>query len=171
MSRLVSGEEFEKFVLGYTRCAFRLETRDRYRAKEEHEPLRRFLAGCPDYAWNEGWAEMIRRRTAAGQRMERVRVVSWPHGDYARFLLDLARVNVAAGEDIRYLPRRKAAGLDLPGHDFWLIDFSRVGILRFGGDDVLAGAEVTADPQIVARYRRYREGAWRAAIPFGQYGG
>ena len=38
--------------------------------------------------------------------MERVRVVSEPHSDYTRFGIDLARrLNVPAGEDIRYLPR------------------------------------------------------------------
>ena len=42
--------------------------------------------------------------------MTRVRVVSEPHDDYTRFLLDLARINVAAGEDIRYLPARPGEG-------------------------------------------------------------
>jgi hypothetical protein len=169
VTQLVRGEQFEEVVLGYQRTAFRLETRERYIDPEEREPLRRFLAGEPDYAWNEQWAAMIRRRTADGQRIERVRIVSEPHGDYTRFLLDLARVNVAAGEDIRYLPRHQAKGLGLPGHDFWLIDFSKVGVLRFGGGGVLLGAEITTDPDAVARYRHYRDVAWRSAIPFEEY--
>ncbi len=140
MTQLLRGQAFADFVLGYEHTAFRLETRERYNEPEEAEQVRRFLAGEPDYAWNEEWAAMMRRRTALGQRMMRVRIVSEPRSDYTRFGLDLARVNVAAGEDIRYLPREQAKDLDLPGHDFWLVDSSRVGILRFGYDDVLLGA-------------------------------
>jgi len=169
VTSLVSGGEFAGFVLGFEHAAFRLELRERYNEPEEAGPLRRFLAGEPDYGWNEEWAAMIRRRAASGQRMMRVRVVTEPHSDYTRFGLDLARVNVAAGEDIRYLPRASAAGLDLPGHDFWLIDSCRVGILRFGDDDLLAGAEVTADPAVVARHCHWRDVAWRFAVPFAEY--
>jgi hypothetical protein len=157
------------FVLGYKRSAFRLEVRERYSEPEEIEPLRRFLAGAPDYAWNEEWAAMIGRRTACGQRMERVRVVTEPHSDYTRFGLDLARVNVSAGEDIRYLPRDQAVGLDLPGYDFWLIDSSGVGILRFSGDDVLLGAEILDDPAVVGRHCYLRDVAWQHAVPFAEY--
>jgi Family of unknown function (DUF6879) len=171
VTQLVRGERFEEFVLGFQRTAFRLETRERYHDAEEIEPLRRFLTGEPDYAWNEEWAAMIRRRTAEGQRMERVRIVSEPHSEYVRFLLDLARVNVASGEDIRYLSRHLAEDLDLPGHDFWMIDFIRVGILRFGADNVLLGAELTEDPEVVNQYRHYRDVALGHAIAFAEYGG
>jgi hypothetical protein len=108
---------------------------------------------------------MMRRRTALGQRMARVRIVAEPHSDYTRFGIDLARINVAAGEDIRYLPRAKAMGLDLPSHDFWLIDSRRVAILHFGDDDVLLGAEIATGPTVVARHSGWRDMAWRAAVP------
>ena len=169
MSRFVGGPEFAGFVLGYQRTAFRLEQRERYRDREEDEPFRRFLAGEPDYSWNDEWESMMRRRTADGQRMTRVRVVSEPHDGYTRFLLDLARVNVAAGEDIRYLPRDRAKGLDLPGYDFWLIDSTRVGILQFREDDVLLGAGIHDDPAVVMRHCRYRDAALQHAVPFAEY--
>lgn len=111
------------------------------------------------------------RRTADGQRMARVRIVSEPHDDYTRFLRDLARVNVAAGEDIRYLPRHKAKELDLPDHDFWLIDSAKVGILQFGRDDALLGAEVRNDPAIVVRHCYYRDVALQHATPSVEYAG
>lgn len=171
MTELLRGEQFTKFVLGYERDAFRLETREHYREAEEDEPLRRFLAGQPDYAWNQEWAAMIRHRTMRGQRMSRVRVVAEPHSDYTRFGIDLARVNVAAGEDIRYLPRPRAAVLDLPRHDFWLIDSHTVAILHFGDDDTLTGAEVRTDPAAVEQHRRWRTVAWAAAMPLAQYAG
>jgi hypothetical protein len=169
VTQLIRGQELADFVLGYEHAAFRLEVRERYNEAEEAEPLRRFLAGEPDYSWNEEWAAMMRQRTADGQRMQRARIVSEPHSDYTRFGLDLARVNVAAGEDIRYLSRDRAEGLDLPGYDFWLIDSSRVAILRFGEDDILCGAEIPADPAVVARHRHWRDLAWRHAIPFTAY--
>ncbi len=169
MTQLLSGQAFAEFVLGFEHTAFRLETRERYNEADEADQMRLFLAGEPDYAWNVEWAAMIQRRTASGQRMMRVRVVSEPHSEYTRFGLDLARVNVAAGEDIRYLPRERAAGLDLPGHDFWLIDSSRVGILRFADNDVLLGAQILSDPVDVVRHCYWRDVAWRYAVPFTVY--
>ena len=171
MTRLLTGKAAADFVLGYEHAAFRLETRERYNEAEEIEPLRRFLAGKPDYGWNDEWAAMIERRTALGQRMTRVRVVTEPHSDYTRFGIDLARVNVAAGEDIRYVPRDQATRLDLPDHDFWLIDSSTVGILRFGDDDVLLAVAVAANPAVVDCYRHWREVAWNAAVPLAEYAG
>ncbi len=169
MTQILSGQAFADFVLGYEHTAFRLETRERYDEAEETDQVRRFLAGEPDYSWNDEWAAMIRRRTASGQRMMRVRVVSEPHSDYTRFGLDLARVNVAAGEEIRYLPRKQVEGLDLPGHDFWLIDSSKVGILRFAEDELL-GAEIITDPAVVVRHCYWRDVAWHYAVPFAMYG-
>lgn len=169
MTQLVRGQEFVSFVLGYQHTAFRLERRERYNEQEEAEPLRRFLAGEPDYAWNEEWAAMMRRRTARGERMERVRVVSEPHSDYTRFGLDLARVNVAAGEDIRYLSRDRAEGLDLPDYDYWLIDSCKVGILHFGDDDVLLGAEIHTDPAVIVQHCYWRDLAWHYAVQLVEY--
>jgi len=169
VTQLICGQELADFVLGYQQAAFRLEVRERYNEAEEAEPLRRFLTGEPDYSWNDEWAAMMGRRTAAGQQMERVRIVREPHSDYTRFGLDLARVNVAAGEDIRYLSRDRAETLELPGYDFWLIDSSRVAILRFGEDDVLCGAEISADPAVVARHCLWRDLAWRHATPLAAY--
>ena len=169
MTQLVDGLTLAEVVLGYRHLAFRLETRERYNEAEEVEPLRRFLTGEPDYGWNEDWVGMLRRRAADGQRLERVRVVSEPHSDYTRFGLDLASVNVPAGEDIRYLPRHRAAGLDLPEHDFWLIDSTRLAILRFGEDDQMLGAEVHEDPAIVVKHCYYRDVAWHYAVPFAEY--
>jgi hypothetical protein len=171
VTQVLSGQALAELVLSYQHTAFRLETRERYNEPEEAEPLRRFLDGEPDYSWNTEWAAMIRRRTALGQRMARVRIVAEPHSDYTRFGLDLARVNVAVGEDIRYLPQERARDLGLPGHDFWLIDSRKVAILRFGDDDVLLGAEIPTDPEVIVEHCYWRDLAWRFAIPFTEYAG
>lgn len=54
---LVSGDEFVKLFSSFELSAFRLEMREQYRlAKDEEEPLRRFLAGEPDdLAWMSEW--------------------------------------------------------------------------------------------------------------------
>jgi hypothetical protein len=168
---LVSGQDFIDFVQGYKHTAFRLERQERYNEPEEDEPFRRFLAGEPVRGWNDEWESDMRRRTADGQRMTRVRIVTEPHDDYTRFLLELARINVAVGEDIRYLARHQAKGLDLPEDDFWLIDSTRVGIMRFSDDASLIGAEVFDDPAMVVRHCYYRDVACHYAVPFSEYAG
>lgn len=70
---------------------------------------------------------------------------------------------------IRYLPRRCAAELDLPDHDFWLIDSTTLLILRFGGDDVLLGADLVTDPAVVARHCYYRDVARHYATSWATY--
>jgi hypothetical protein len=172
VSEFVAGQALAKVVLGYEHTAFRLEQRgDDYHEPEEDVPFRRFLDGEPVTVtgWNDDWAEMLRKRLARGERMTRVRVVDKPHGDYTRFLLALAAVNVPAGEDIRYLTRDQARELDLPGHDFWLIDSRRVAILRFAEDDTLVGAEVHDDPAVVVRHCYYRDVACHYAVPYAAY--
>jgi hypothetical protein len=170
VTELVSGRDFFEFVTSYRYTAFRLEVRDRYNTPSEVEPVRRFLAGEPDDdAWMDDWTGMVLRRTLAGQRMERVRIVTEPWSDYTRFGLHLARLNVAAGEEIRYLEREEASQLELPRHDFWLIDSRMVGILRFGNDDVLLGAEIVDDPAVVVEHCQYREIAQHHAVPRAAY--
>jgi len=170
VAKLLTSQEFRGFCEGYEHAAFRLESRERYVDEEEREPLRRFLAGePPDDAWFMDWYQAVARLAAEGRRMERVRVVSEPHSDYTRFGIDLAcRLNVPAGEDIRYLPRHRADELGLPAEDFWLLDSSRVLTLHFDGD-VLLGAELITAPALVVRHARWRDAAWNNAVPVREY--
>lgn len=170
MAELLAGEDFRAVCLGFEHTAFRLETRERYVDDEEREPLRRFLAGePPDDEWFMDWYDAVARLAHAGKRMERVRVVSEPPSEYTRFGIDLARrLNVPAGEDIRYLPRPRAEALGLPDEDFWLLDSSRVLTLRFD-DGVLLGAELITDPAAVVQRAGWRDAAWHYAVRVGEY--
>ncbi len=47
-------------------------------------------------------------------------MVSEPPSDYRRWRYACTDVNVSAGEDVRWLPRTKAAGLLLVGADCWV---------------------------------------------------
>jgi len=51
--------------------------------------------------------------------VRQARIVSEPVTAYTRFLHDTAtEPNIEAGEQIRWLPRKLASGIALPGNDF-----------------------------------------------------
>jgi hypothetical protein len=54
---------------------------------------------------------------ARGVTVRRARVVSEPVGDYIRYEHACTAQNIAAGEDVRWLPRRLASDLLIPGND------------------------------------------------------
>jgi len=167
---LLAGGEFRRLFHEFEQTAFRLETRERY---YESAQLEQFLAGERsgrvevDLSYMSSWLELVAAQHAAGRQVERVRVVSLPPSDYTRYGLWLARHNIQAGEDIRYLPRDRAGGL--PDHDFWLLDSARLYAVRFGADDSLLGAEPVTDPQAVAQARAWREAAWARAVRHEQF--
>ena len=164
------GPEFVQFARSYQHTAYRLEVRDSYADPGEAEHVRRFLAREPaDDSWMEDWMGLILRRTLEGQHVERVRVVSEPWSDYTRFGLNLSRLNVAAGEDIRYLSRGQAMELGLPEHDYWLLDSHKMCILRHDERDVLLGADVISDPTVVVEHAHYRDVARHYALPRAEY--
>ncbi len=45
-----------------------------------------------------------------------------------------AAVNIAAGEQVRWLPRRRAVDLCLPVNDYWLFDNRLLRLHYFSGD-------------------------------------
>jgi hypothetical protein len=165
---LLVGADLRQLFRTFEHTAFRLEVRDSYGVGYEAEPLRRFLAGEPiDLGFLTGWLDLIGELVAEGKRVERVRVVSRPHSDYTRYGLWQARHNVAAGEDIRYLNRTDAA--DLPDHDYWLFDSSRLYVMHFDEHDDLLGAEPVEDPAIVVRHGFWRDAAWHRALAYAKY--
>jgi hypothetical protein len=165
-----AGPEFVQFARSYQHTAYRLEVRDNYADPGEAEHVARFLANEPDDdSWMEDWMGLILRRTLEGQHIGRVRVVSEPWSDYTRFGLNLSRLNVAAGEDIRYMSRQRAKELELPEYDYWLLDSHKMCILRHDDRDVLLGADVITDPKIIVEHCYYRDVAKRYATPRAQY--
>lgn len=165
-----AGAEFVQFARSYKHTAWRLEVRDNYDDPDEADDIRKFIAGEPlDESWMDDWTGLILRRTLGGQRIGRVRVVSEPWSDYTRFGLNLSRLNVAAGEDIRYLPRDLAKELELPEYDFWLLDSSKMCILRHDEHDGLLGADIINDPKVVVEHAYFRDVAQRYATPRAEY--
>jgi hypothetical protein len=170
MTGRISRAELGELVRTFRRSARRLETRRNYVVENEQEPLRRFLAGEPDdYTWFRPWLDQIRQRTSRGSAFSRVRVVPETLTDYLRFELDICRHNVAAGEDVRYLPTARARRLNLPDYDYYLFDDETLALMCFTGDDVPDGAHVVTDPAIVTSHRGWLDQAAEAAFTYEEY--
>ena len=69
-----------------------------------------------------------------GVSLRRARIVSEPVSEYVRFEYDCTFMNVAAGENVRWRPRRRATDLALPGNDFWLVDGQLLVVIHFTGE-------------------------------------
>ncbi|WP_371780384.1 DUF6879 family protein [Streptosporangium subroseum] len=167
----MSGDDFVSLFSSFTDSAFRLETRERYHlAKDEEEPLRRFLAGeSDDMSWMDGWFDLMRDHKAHGRSVSRVRVVSRPFSDYTRFSMSIARRSITAGDQIHYLDRVEAERLDLPRTDWWLFDDERLALLHLDAHDVLLGAEISIDPRVIEEHQKWREIAWRHAVSLKEF--
>jgi hypothetical protein len=132
---------------------------------DEAEAFTRFReTGELDASYLTDWLAGVKAATSAGKKFERVRVLTEPPTDYLRFEMAVAAHNAEAGEDIRTLTARKARTLGLPDlHDFWIFDDERLAILHFSPTGRLLNAEVTADPDTLARHMAWKVLAWHHA--------
>lgn len=92
------------------------------------------------------------------------RIVSEPVTDYIRWEHALTAVNISVGEQVRWLPRRLASDIALPGNDLWLIDDRRVMFHWFTGDGDWAGHEFNEDPDVVKMVVAAFEAVWERGI-------
>lgn len=170
-----SDDDWDKLFASVKRSAYHLEMRDTYAVGEEADAFAAFLAGRPfdqrqnAQVWGR-WRDLVRRETARAVTFKRARIVSEPVTAYTRFLHATATdPSIAAGEQIRWLPRRQASHIALPGNDFWLFDNEKVLFNLFTGDGDWAGQEITDDPHIVGLCRSGFEAVWSAATPHEDY--
>lgn len=122
-------------------------------------------------SWWRPWLDVVAEATGRGVVMRRLRVVSEPLSDYVRYEYDGTFTNVAAGEDVRWLPRARARDVLLPVLDGWVMDEGTVILHHFSGEGQWTGPrmEVCRDPALAKRYRRAYEEAWERAIPHAEY--
>src|SRR5687767_6125978 len=119
-------------MLRSAKRAWHLELRDTYNVEFEEAPLARWRRGEPDdFSWLQDWLEFIRELTRGGVQVERLRVVQEPHTEYTRWSIDVTRLNVSAGENVRYLPRQHAEDISFPDEDCWLLDEDRLILSLF----------------------------------------
>jgi hypothetical protein len=164
----VSLPELDELFRDAQRRALHLELRDVY---EESEPFAAWLAKTPYDRGpaNAQWHERIRPMVARGVDVRRLRVVSEPVTDYIRFEHDATpAANLAAGERVRWLPRRRASDLKFPGNDFWLID-DRMLFNHSSGDGKWLGVELVTDADVVEFCASAFDAAWERAVDHDAY--
>lgn len=162
-------------LLGSAReSAVHLEMRDAYAAASEADELARWRATGeadtdPDSPYWRPWSELIRSAVGRGVRVRRARIVSEPVSDYIRYEHATSVVNLAIGEEVRWLPRRQASDIALPGNDFWLIDGRLIRWNHFTGDGASAPGEISEDPSAAQLCADAFAAVWARAIPHDEY--
>jgi Family of unknown function (DUF6879) len=123
----------------------------------------------PAERWHE-WFSMVKDATARGVSVRRARIVSEPVTDYVRYEYDVtAKLNLASGEDVRWLPRSRAVGLLVPAVDFWIFDEAITVVNHFDGYGGNLRHERLDDAELAARYAAAFEGVWDRATPHREY--
>ncbi|MGW1886553.1 DUF6879 family protein [Streptomyces sp. NPDC001970] len=166
--------DFAELLRGAHHTALHLEMRDVYSVGDEADSFAEFLQSGqtdldPDSVFWQGWTPLVREAVGRGVAMRRARIVSEPVTDYIRWEHALTPVNVAVGERVRWLPRRVASDIALPGNDFWVIDDRLVLFHFFTGDGDWAGHEFSEDPAVVKLCSSAFEAVWERGIDHEQY--
>jgi hypothetical protein len=152
------------------RSAAHMEMRDAYtpddpdwldwRAGHRFDPADRWAS----------WSGLVRATVDRGVSVRRLRLVSEPVTDYVRFEYDVtAAHNLAAGEQVRWLPRHTAAGLLVPCNDFWVFDDQVILWNHFAGDGSWVGEEKGDDPAVAKLCASSFDAVWERAIPHEAY--
>ncbi|MEE1781467.1 hypothetical protein PUR71_00700 [Streptomyces sp. SP17BM10] len=161
---------FDQLFASCERSAVHLEMRDAYMLDD---PM--FLA------WKAGdveasgraespWLALMASTTGRGVEVRRARIVSEPVSEYVRFEYDITDLhNIAVGEQVRWLPRRRTTDLALPGNDFWLFDSRTVLINHFTGQGDFVDHEVTEDPDVARLCATAFEAVWARATSHEAY--
>lgn len=170
---LITSAQRDELFDRFDRDAFHLELRDDYGSPVEDTPYARWQRGEPDdYAWLDPWMTLVRRVTGQGRMVRRVRVVTEPHSQYVGWEHSLTRLNIEAGEDIRWLPRHRvpeAVTFPLAGNDWWLFDDRLLAVGHFDEEGRVLGSELIEDPEAVETCVRVRDHLWSLATPHAEY--
>ncbi|GGP00976.1 DUF6879 family protein [Wenjunlia tyrosinilytica] len=162
--------DFAELLRSAQRTAVHLEMRDLYSVGDETAAFEAFRRSGtvdldPDSASWQGWTPIVREAVGRGVVMRRARIVSEPVTEYIRWEHALTAVNIAVGESVRWLPRRRASDIALPGNDLWLIDDERVLFHWFTGDGDWAGHAFNDEPAVVKMVNDAFEEVWARGIP------
>ncbi|MFI7276109.1 DUF6879 family protein [Streptomyces sp. NPDC049879] len=166
--------DFAALLRSARTSAVHLEMRDGYGVDNEIDGFAAWKRGHrldPDdrSSWWRPWLDLVREVTANGVLIRRARVVSEPVSDYIAFEHSGTFTNVAAGEDIRWLPRRSASDLALPGNDCWIFDSRVVQFNIFDGNGRWVHTDQTEDRAVVEFCASAFEAVWERAIPHERY--
>ncbi|MGH2599018.1 MAG: DUF6879 family protein [Dehalococcoidia bacterium] len=170
---------FEELIANTVRSAVHLEMRDMYEPNDpvylDWQTWRQDHPGAPVRDWYPAdqfsdWYDLVKETVARGVRMRRARIVSEPVTDYIKFEHAISgKMNVPAGEEVRWLPRRRASDVALPANDFWVFDDRLVRLHHFSGEGDLVEDEVSDDPSVLKLCVSAFEAVWERADPHDEY--
>jgi len=167
---VASETTFAELFAATRESAVHLETRDGYMLDDPS-----FLAWLEDGRVlddpeSQQWRALVRETVDRGVRIRRARIVSEPLSDYIRYEHAVtAGHNIAAGEEVRWLPRRLTTNLALPGNDYWLFDRKTLLVNHFSGNSDWIGMEIDPDPSAVKLCVEAFETVWSRAVPHEDY--
>jgi hypothetical protein len=161
--------QFIDLIKEATASAVHLEMRDQY--TPDDPVFLRWQAGHPDPdPVYPDWYDLVREHTARGITFRRARIISEPLSDFVRFEYDItAGLNVAAGEQVHWLPRRRASDLCLPGNDFWVFDGRMARLSHFAGNGDFLEDELSENSTVVRLCASAFEAVWERAIDHADY--
>lgn len=167
---------FNDFMEAAQYSAVHLEMRDAYGVGSEADDFQRWqqTGKCdadPASDYWAPWVDLISRAVTRGVVVRRARIISEPVSDYIRYEHAGTAVNVHAGEAVRWLPRRNASDLLLPGNDLWIFDGRTVLFNHFTGTGnwTEPGLELRTEPEVVKQVVDAFEAIWDRAVPHDQY--
>ncbi|MBB5117661.1 hypothetical protein AF335_03865 [Streptomyces eurocidicus] len=176
MSQSKQQPSFTELLESAQASAVHLEMRDAYGVGDEAEDFESWQRTGhrdvePTSAYWAPWVDLIRRTVARGVVVRRARIVSEPVTEYIRFEHAGTPVNITAGEQVRWLPRRQTSDLALPGNDFWLFDSETVLFNHFSGDGDWSepGWVVHNEPAVAQLAATAFEAVWERGIPHEKY--
>ncbi|MFE4827436.1 DUF6879 family protein [Streptomyces sp. NPDC056672] len=164
---------FAELISDCHRSAVHLEMRDVYGVASEADDFAEWRARGQitpgSVARRRPWLDLVRETVGRGVVMRRARIVSVPVSEYIRYEHAGTYLNVGAGESVRWLPRRDAATLALPGADLWLFDDRLIRFGHFSGDGASAGHELCDDPAAVELCADAFESVWERGTPHERF--
>ncbi|MFF3989085.1 DUF6879 family protein [Streptomyces sp. NPDC001797] len=165
---------FADLLANCRHSAVHLETRDVYGVENEDEDFAAWRAGQRHTPENreEWWTSFhtsVAEAVGRGVKVRRARIVSEPLSEYVRYEHASTFQNIMAGEEVRWLPRRLASDLLIPGNDLWLFDHDLVRFGLFSGDGAFVGHTLSDDPAVIKNVSESFESIWNRAIPHDSY--
>ncbi|WP_371653394.1 MULTISPECIES: DUF6879 family protein [unclassified Streptomyces] len=165
---------FAEMLAGCHVSAVHLEMRDAYGIAAEAAEFEAWKAGDDGSRYDRtgrrrAWLDLVRETVGRGVVMRRARIVSEPVSEYIKYEHAGTPLNIEAGESVRWLARRQASDIALPGNDFWLFDERVVRFNHFTGDGASGGPEVTDAPAVARLCTSAFETVWQRATPHADF--
>ncbi|MFJ6740884.1 DUF6879 family protein [Streptomyces sp. NPDC091279] len=162
---------FSELLANTRESAVHLEMRDAYGTNPRLEAWQRGerVDWSDRASWWHPFHQTVADAVARGVVVRRARVVSEPVSAYIRWEHDATQGNIAAGEDVRWLPRSRATGFLMPANDFWLFDGNLLRVHHFAGDGRHVTDELSTDAGTLELCASAFETIWQHATPHSEY--